>query len=74
MYANMGENNKPLFVKKDKGIGPINEGKFKKSPKPVSPVSPAKPSKEGTRKGTVKNITPNEQLLNTGQFKSKPKN
>ena len=71
MYANMGGNNKPLSVKKDKGIGPINEGKFKKSPKPVSP---AKPSKEGTRKGTVKNITPNEQLLNTGQFKSKPKN
>jgi hypothetical protein len=67
----MGGNNKPLSVKKDKGTGPINEGKFKKSPKPVSP---AKPSKEGARKGTVKGITPTAELLNTGQFKSKPKN
>jgi uncharacterized protein YaiL (DUF2058 family) len=79
MHINIGGNSKPnslekLADKTDsvlKKLDKIQKG-TKRSPKPTSPT---KPSAINVRiKGSVKGITPHEQLLNTGQFKSKPKN
>jgi hypothetical protein len=78
MFINMGGKNTPSIkkVSEDAGALVTKLNKFqkgtKRSPKPTSPT---KPSAGNVRiKETVKETTQKSEMLNKGQFKSKPKN